>query len=112
VKRLLLGSFGIGALPTLAEGDLSRLRVAYVPTAAGPDAEAQFWVKADREQLSRLGCITVTLDLARAEPDLVRRTNESRRSGFIDLVPPRVRNGELIYVGTSSGAMLAEAPHA
>jgi hypothetical protein len=47
-------------LPTLVDGDASKLRIAYVPTAAGPEAESQFWVKADREQLNRLGCGTVT----------------------------------------------------
>jgi peptidase E len=31
----------------------------------------------------------------------------AHRSGFFELVPPCVENGELIYVGTSSGAMFA-----
>jgi dipeptidase E len=122
---MLLGSFGIGALPMLVDGDVSKLRVAYVPTAAGPDAESQFWVKADREQLRRLGCQTVTLDLAQASPDVVERElgaveavfvtggdvydllREAHRSGFFDVVPTLVENGSLIYIGTSAGAMFA-----
>jgi peptidase E len=71
------------APPTLVEGDVSTLRIAYVPTAAGPDAEVQFWVKADREQLNRLGCSTVTLDLTQAGPDVVRRTLDEVDAVFV-----------------------------
>jgi len=125
VKRLLLASHGIGALPALVDGDAAGLRLAFVPTAAGPAAEARPWVKADRRQLEVLGCETTTLDLARVGAEEVEKALlgvdgvflsggnsylllwHVRRSGFADLVPPLVDSGELLYVGTSAGALLA-----
>lgn len=125
MKRLLLASHGIGALPELVEGDTNRLRFAFVPTAAGPDYATKEWVKADGWQLEALGCEVSLLDLAlvgaaqveEALRDLdgvfVTGGNSylllwhARRSGFADLVVPLVESGELLYVGTSAGAMIA-----
>jgi dipeptidase E len=123
VKRLLLASYGVGALPELAE--VSGLRFAFVPTAAGPAAEAKDWVQADRRQLGSFGCEVTTLDLARVEADEVKAALRgldgvfltggnsylllwhARRSGFAEYVVPLLERGELLYVGTSAGAMVA-----
>jgi dipeptidase E len=122
---MLLGSYGISALSQLVEEGVPGLVVAYVATAAGPDAESKFWVQADRLQLESLGCRPLTLDLAAAdEAGLGRRLGDvdavfvtggstylllwhARRSGFAALVPRLVEAGELVYVGTSAGAILA-----
>src|SRR5262249_27082242 len=98
---------------------------AFVPTAAGPDAEEQVWVQGDREQLAALGCDVFTLELASAAPeDVDAALAESdgvfltggdsylllwhtRRSGFADRVIPLVEAGRLIYAGTSAGAVIA-----
>ena len=124
MKRLLLASQGIGALHELV-GDTTGLRVAFVPTAAGPDAEAKPWVQADRRQLELLGCRLSTLELAAAAPgdvesalafaDGVFLTGGNSylllwhavRSGFVTLAGPLVESGELFYAGTSAGAMVA-----
>jgi dipeptidase E len=124
-QRLLLASYGVGALPELAEGNAEGLRFAFVPTAAGPDAEAKEWVQADRRQLEVFGCEVSTLDLAGVEVDEVAAALRgvdgvfltggnsylllwhARRSGFAELVPPLVESGDLLYVGTSAGAMVA-----
>jgi dipeptidase E len=124
VKRLLLASHGISALPQLL-GRVTDLRVAFVPTPAGPDAEQQPWVQADRRQLALLGLQVSTLELATVEPeevaarlsevDIVHVTGGSaylvlwhaRRTGFATLVPRLVESGSLVYLGDSAGAMLA-----
>jgi dipeptidase E len=123
VRRLLLASHGIGALLQLA--DVPGLRFVFVPTAAGPEADSKPWVQKDRRQLEALGCESTTLDLASAERDEIEVALDGaggvfltggnsylllwhvRRSGFAELVDPLVRSGELIYVGTSAGAMVA-----
>jgi peptidase E len=127
MKRLLLASAspGIGALPLAAGRDPAGLRVAFIPTAAGPDAESSPWVQGDRRQLELLGCELRTLDLAMAERDDVESALaaadgvfltggnaylllwHAQRSGFADLVVPRVESGKLLYAGTSAGALLA-----
>jgi dipeptidase E len=99
--------------------------LAFVPTAAGPEAETREWVQADRRQLEALGCETTTLDLSGVEADEVAAALRgldgvfltggnsylllwhTRRSGFAELVPPLVESGELLYVGTSAGALVA-----
>ena len=124
VKRLLLASSGIGALPELVPAT-EGMRFAFVPTAAGPEAESQWWVQSDRRQLQALGCEVSTLDLAAAGRDEVESTLtavdgvfitggnaylllwHARRSGFAELVVPLVEAGELLYAGTSAGAILA-----
>jgi dipeptidase E len=124
MRRLLLASHGIGALPSLA-GETAGLRFAFVPTAAGPEFESKEWVQADRRGLEVLGCEVVVLDLVAVEPaemeDALRGLDgvfltggnsfvllwHARRSGFADLVAPLVERGELLYVGTSAGAMVA-----
>jgi dipeptidase E len=123
-KRLLLASHGIGALPGLT-GDSAGLRFAFVPTAAGPQYATKHWVRADRRQLEVLGCDVFELDLATAGPAQVEEALRgldgvfltggnsylllwhARRSGFADLVLPLVETGELLYVGTSAGAVVA-----
>jgi dipeptidase E len=125
MKRLLLASSGVGALPELVDGDVAGLRFAFVPTAAGRDAESKPWVQADRRQLEVLGCEVSTLDLAGAEADEAAAALRDRdgvfltggnsylllwhvrRSGFAELVSPLVESGDLLYVGTSAGAMVA-----
>ncbi|HZS31062.1 MAG TPA: Type 1 glutamine amidotransferase-like domain-containing protein [Gaiellaceae bacterium] len=127
MKRLLLASSsqGLGALPQAAGRDPAGLRLAFVPTAAGPAPEAKFWVQEDRRRLEALGCEVSTLDLATAGPgdvepalsaaDGVFLTGgnaylllwHARRSGFAELVVPLVESGELLYAGTSAGAILA-----
>lgn len=123
MKRLLLASSGVGGLRELA-GD-TPLRLAFVPTAAGPDAETKPWIQGDRRQLEVLGCEVTTLELASAERADVEEALapvdgvfvsggnsylvlwHALRSGFADVVVPRVESGELLYVGTSAGAILA-----
>jgi dipeptidase E len=123
VRRLLLASSGIGALPQLA--DVAGMRFVFVPTAAGPDADSKPWVQKDRRQLERLGCESSTLDLAITEQADVASALagaagvfvtggnsylllwHARRSGFAEVVVPLVESGALIYVGTSAGALLA-----
>ena len=65
MRRLLLASSSIGALPQLA--GVAGRRFVFVPTAAGPDADSKPGVQKDRQQLELLGCESSTLDLARAE---------------------------------------------
>jgi dipeptidase E len=125
VKRLLLASYGIGALPDLVGEPVRGMRFAFIPTAAGPEAEAKQWVQSDRRQLERLDCELMTLDLAGVEADALEQGLRgvdgvflaggnsylllwhALRSGFAKLVLPFVESGELLYVGTSAGAMVA-----
>jgi dipeptidase E len=124
MKRLLLASHGIGALPALA-GDPTGLRFAFVPTAAGPRYAMKHWVRADLRQLEVLGCDVSELDLATVGASEVPKVLQgldgvfltggnsylllwhARRSGFADLAMPLVESGELLYVGTSAGAVVA-----
>ena len=96
-----------------------------MPTAAGPEPESKSWVQLDRRQLESLGCEVSTLELAAAGLDEVSSALSSadgvfltggnsylllwhaRRSGFAELVVPLVESGELLYIGTSAGAILA-----
>ena len=125
MKRLLLASSGIGALRELAGGAAAGLRFAFVPTAAGPDAESKPWVQADRRQLATLGCESSTLDLATVGAAEVEEALQgldgvfltggnsylllwhARRSGFAELAVPLVESGRLLYAGASAGAMVA-----
>jgi dipeptidase E len=125
VQRLLLGSYGIAGITQVLDGDPHGLPLVYVPTAAGPQAETKFWVQADRRQLQLLGCDTATLDLALADDDEIeaclrgaaavfvtggdayRLLWHARRSGFSVVVRELVERGDLFYVGTSAGAILA-----
>jgi dipeptidase E len=124
-RRIFLASDGLSALPRLLGDTTAGLRVAFVPTPAGEDADTQPWVQTDRKQLTMLGCRLTTLELATAEPDDVAAALRAvdgvfvtggnaylvlwhaRRSGFAELVPPLVTTGALLYMGTSAGAMLA-----
>jgi dipeptidase E len=124
MRRLLLASDGVGALRELVR-DCEGLELLFVPTAAGPAAETESWVQADRRQLEALGCALSTLDLAGAGAGEVESALaaadgvfvtggnaylllwHARRSGFAELVVPLVDSGALLYVGTSAGAMLA-----
>lgn len=124
MKRLLLASSQTGALRRLVD-DPAGMRFAFVPTAAGPDPDSQWWVQADRGALERAGCVVTTLELAAAGADEVRSALSvadgvfvtggnaylllwhARRSGFADLVVPLVESGKLLYAGTSAGAILA-----
>jgi len=125
VKRLLLASHGIGALPQLVGGETQGLRFAFVPTAAGIEAETKEWVQADRRQLATLGCEISTLELADVEAGEVAEALHdvegvfvtggnsflllwhAVRSGFATLVLELVEAGSLLYVGTSAGAIVA-----
>jgi dipeptidase E len=125
VKRLLLASHGIGALPQLAGGKAEGLHFAFVPTAAGREAETKEWVQADRRQLATLGCEVSTLELedvgagevaeALGDVDGVFLTGGNSflllwhavRSGFATLLPELVEAGSLLYAGTSAGALVA-----
>jgi dipeptidase E len=125
MKRLLLASHGIGALPSLAGRDTAGLHFAFVPTAAGPEAETKPWIQADRRQLEILGCTLSTLDLAAVGAREVEKALRdvdgvfvsggnsylllwhARRSGFAELVTGRVQDGSLLYVGTSAGSLVA-----
>jgi dipeptidase E len=96
-----------------------------VPTAAGPDFATKDWVQADIRQLEVLRCEVSTLDLAVAGEDeidgalavadgvLLVGGNaylllwHVQRSGFAERVVPLVQSGELLYMGTSAGALLA-----
>jgi dipeptidase E len=82
-------------------------------------------VRADRRQLEVLGCDVSELDLATVGASQVEEALRgldgvfltggnsylllwhARRSGFADLVVPLVASGELLYVGTSAGAVVA-----
>jgi dipeptidase E len=125
VKRLLLASSGVGALPELVGGNAEGLRFAFIPTAAGPDAADKEWVQSDRRELEILGCEVSTLDLAQVGADEAAAALRdldgvfltggnsylllwhARRSGFAGLLSPLVEAGELLYAGTSAGAMVA-----
>ena len=125
MKQLLLASHGVGALPELAGRETAGLRFAFVPTAAGPDAESKFWVQADRRQLEVLGCEVSTLELSAVQAGAVDTALRgldgvfltggnsflllwhALRSGFAERVVPLVERGELLYVGTSAGAVVA-----
>jgi dipeptidase E len=125
VKRLLLASHGIGALPQLVGGEVAGVRFGFVPTAAGPEAETYDWVRADRRQLEVLGCGVATLDLVAAGRSQVEEALSgldgvfltggnaflllwhARRSGFAEAVVPLVESGRLLYVGTSAGGLIA-----
>jgi dipeptidase E len=125
MRRLLLASHGIGALPGLVEEDTTGLPLTFVPTAAGPEADSKPWVQADRRQAELLGFEVATLELASASATDVERVLadssavfvtggnsflllwHARRTGFADLVPRLVDDGSLVYIGTSAGALLA-----
>lgn len=125
MNRLLLASHGIGALPQLVGGQTRGLRFAFVPTAAGPEADNKPWVQADRRQLAALGCEVSTLDLAGVEASEIEEALRdvdgifltggnsflllwhAVRSGFAALAPELVESGSLLYVGTSAGALVA-----
>jgi dipeptidase E len=125
VKRLLLASYGVGALPELVDGVVAGLRFGFVPTAAGPEAQQKEWVQADLRQLEALGCEAETLDLAAIGADEMESALRgldgvfltggnsylllwhARRSGFAEHVVPLLERGDLLYVGTSAGAMVA-----
>jgi dipeptidase E len=124
MRKLLLGSSGIGGLRELLP-DIDNAHLGYVPTAAGRRAEEMFWVQEDRRQLEALGCGVTTLDLAGASERAVKKVLaaadvvfatggnayvllwHARRSGFARLVSQVVADGNLVYVGTSAGAILA-----
>lgn len=125
MKRLLLASSGIGALPSLVGGETAGLRFAFVPTAAGPEPDSKSWVQADRRQAEALGLDLTTLELASASAHEVEEALadvdgvfvtggssflllcHAQRSSFAELVVPRVESADLLYVGTSAGAVLA-----
>lgn len=126
-KRLLLSSAsnGIAALPLAAGGEVAGLRFVFVPTAAGSDGLSQPWVKEDLQELATQGCVVTPLDLGVAGPVEVAAALaaadgvhlcggntylllwHARRSGFSEQVVPLVESGELLYAGTSAGAILA-----
>lgn len=106
-------------------GGVARPRVAYVAAAAEPDAETKSWVQADQVQLRRLGYETVKLDLLSFDVGEIeacldgvqavfvtggsahRLLWHGQESGFVAAVPDRVEGGDLVYIGTSVGAIIA-----
>ncbi|WP_106402837.1 Type 1 glutamine amidotransferase-like domain-containing protein [Actinocorallia populi] len=123
MRRLFLGSAGLGALPAwLASLPSALERVVFVPTAANPLPSAPF-VDAAVRLLHGEGLVVERLDLEHAdgvEPavrdaQLVFVTGgyamfllqHARRTGFDRFVSQAVRDGRLAYAGISAGAALA-----
>jgi dipeptidase E len=123
MPRLLLASWGVGALPDFVGRPASDVRLAFVPTAAADFPDAEF-LQADRDRLRALGYQVADLDLVDVEPDAVADAlrdvdvlyvtggntfmllHHMRRSGLAELLPSRLAAG-LLYVGVSAGSVVA-----
>lgn len=123
MRRLFLGSAGLGALPAwLAALPAKPQRAVLVPTAANPLPSAPF-VDAAARLLRGEGLLVERLDLEHvdsaadtvSEAQLVFVTGgyamfllqHARRTGFDRVVSRSVREGRLAYAGISAGAALA-----
>jgi dipeptidase E len=122
MPRLLLASWGIGALADFVGRPASEVRVAFVPTAAADFPDAEF-LQADRARLRALGYRVTDLDLVGLGPDEVADRlrdadvlhvtggntfmllHHMRQSGLAALLPGALADG-LLYVGVSAGAVV------
>jgi dipeptidase E len=120
MARLLLASWGIGALADFVGRPAADVRVAFVPTAAAPYPGASF-LAADRDRLRALGYPVTDLDLVGIGRDALSAALEAtdllyvaggntffllhhmRRSGLDALLPEALAAG-LLYAGVSAGA--------
>jgi dipeptidase E len=120
MPRLLLASWGIGALADFVGRPPAEVRVAFVPTAAAPYPGASF-LAADRDRLRELGYPVTDLDLVgigREELSVALEATDllyvaggntffllhhMRRSGLDALLPEAFAAG-LLYAGVSAGA--------
>jgi dipeptidase E len=120
MPRLLLASWGVGALADFVGRPPSDVRVAFVPTASVPCADTGF-IDVDRDRLRALGYPVSDLDLVEFGPeqlpDALRDVDllyvaggntffllhHMRRSGLEALLPDLFAAG-LLYVGVSAGS--------
>jgi len=124
VQTVILGSDRFDALPLLLDRRPADTPVLYVPTAAEVLDEQDYPTKEPRI-LAAMGFPVTTATLTGASPDQVAELLDAAGlvfvtggsafyllqhallSGFAKLVPPRVAEGSLVYVGISAGAHLA-----
>ncbi|MEO3876215.1 Type 1 glutamine amidotransferase-like domain-containing protein [Nonomuraea sp. B12E4] len=125
MRKVFLGSAGLGALPPwLASLPLTARHAVLVPTAANPLPAAP-WVEAADSLLRGEGMVVERLDLERAGAADVERAlrgadlvfvaggyplfllEHVQRTGFDRVVAPAVREGRLGYADVSAGAALA-----
>jgi dipeptidase E len=122
MPRLLLASWGIGALADFVGRPASEVRVAFVPTAAADFPDAEF-LQADRARLRALGYRVTDLDLVGLGPgEVADRLRDAdvlyvtggntfmllhhmRQSDLTALLPGALADG-LLYVGVSAGAVV------
>jgi peptidase E len=125
VQTVILGSDRFDALPGLLDRRPADIPVLYVPTAAEALDEEQDYVTEEPRLLAAMGFPVTTATLAGASPECVAELLDAAGlvfvtggspfyllyqallSGFTDLVPARVADGSLVYVGISAGAHLA-----
>lgn len=107
-----------------ARQNISAKEVLFVPTAANVE-EYRDYVDEAKEAFAKMGFTLEILDVSKASEAEAKAKigaarvlyvsggntfyllRELKKKGLADLIASRVRNGELIYVGESAGAMIA-----
>lgn len=123
MERLFLTSTNIDLLPNLLPQEASKLKLAFIPTAADPYIDKWF-VAADYNKLNGWGFKLIETNLNKKTPktlakelkdvDIIYVTGgntfyllqKSIESGFSRLINELIRNG-VLYVGSSAGAIIA-----
>lgn len=124
MQRLYLASHRFDGLPSFLGAAPHGLRIGLVPTAMGV-LEDRSSLEEDLGALDAMGFAVERIELqgmpSRELADRLRGVDavfvsggnpyhllqHAILSGFLALVPPLVRDGSLVYVGVSGGAMLA-----
>ncbi len=123
MKKLLLTSVGIGRLSDLTGKLLSKLRLAYISTAADP-YENKWFIDEDRKRLQELHIPYFEIDIKNKKRNSLRKElgncdavfisggnsfyllQKSLESGFDEVIKELIGEG-VIYIGASAGACIA-----
>ena len=125
MRLFLASSFDeVAELLPMKAGSIENKRVLFVANAADNHTGDKWWLKTDKDAFIKLGCEVSDLDLRLVSPkDLEEKLNKADILHFCggsviylasliknrDLVKPitdAVRDGKVIYTGTSAGSML------
>jgi len=100
-------------------------KIIFIENASDQSSGDKWWLKADRDALEKIGCKIIPVDLRTITGDEFIKQLDSangihfcggsvlylisllRKNSLNKIVIDRVRNGSLVYSGTSAGSMIA-----
>lgn len=122
--RLFLASAN-NTLSLLAKNIPKAAKVIFIENASDNYSGDKWWIKADREALEKIGCKITGTDLRSVSKEILKKQLAQsdlihfcggnvlylisllKKNGLDSVVIEKVREGKIVYSGTSAGSMIA-----